>query len=225
MAKGYAHAHCAARPFVVDIGSFADLAASAFVSAAFMPKLALSCSKRKYLQVVKSDDRRAVLLDRMADHILAHGISESSLRPLAKAAKTSDRMLLYYFSDKSEMIAATLEHIAQRLALVLSEQGRHAPLPIDKLIPKLFDLLCDENLWPYMRVWLEIAALAAKGDPVCRAVGENIARGFLFWGAAQLDSPTVELRNADAARLLVTIEGMMLLKSVGLEDVCRAALA
>jgi AcrR family transcriptional regulator len=174
--------------------------------------------------VVKSDDRRAVLLDRMADHILANGISESSLRPLAKAARTSDRMLLYYFSDKAEMITATLAHVAQRLGGILMAQGTAAPLPIDQLIPKLFDLLCAESLWPYMRLWLEIASLAAKGDSVCRTVGETIARGFLEWGAAQLDSPTPEARALDAARLLVTIEGMILLRSVGLDDVCRQAM-
>jgi AcrR family transcriptional regulator len=175
--------------------------------------------------VVKSDDRRAVLLDRMADHLLAHGISESSLRPLAKAARTSDRMLLYYFSDKAKMITATLEHIALRLGMALAQQGASTPLPIDQLTPKLFDLLCAESLWPYMRLWLEIASLAAKGDPVCRAVGERIARGFLDWGAAQLDSPTAEARAREAARLLVTIEGMVLLKSVDLDDVCRQAIA
>jgi AcrR family transcriptional regulator len=174
--------------------------------------------------MVKSDDRRALLLDRMADHILANGISESSLRPLAKAARTSDRMLLYYFSDKSEMIAATLEHIAQRLGAVLSEQAALAPLPISQLIPKLFDLICAERMWPYMRIWLEIASLAAKGDPVCSSVGEKIARGFLLWGAMQLESETAETRMIDAAKLLATIEGMVLLKSVGLEDVCRTAL-
>jgi AcrR family transcriptional regulator len=197
---------------------------SSFAAYAFMQRFRAIGSKRKYVSVVKSDDRRAVLLDRMADHILAHGISESSLRPLAKAARTSDRMLLYYFSDKTEMITATLGHISLRLAGVLGEQGAAAPLPIDRLIPKLFDLLCAESLWPYMRLWLEIASLAAKGDPVCRAVGEAIARGFLDWGAAQLDSPTPEAREADAAKLLVTIEGMILLKSVGLDDVCRKAM-
>jgi AcrR family transcriptional regulator len=198
---------------------------SSFAAYAFMQRFSIISSKRKCAAVVKSDDRRAVLLDRMADHILAHGISESSLRPLAKAARTSDRMLLYYFSDKAEMITAALAHISLRLAAVLGEQGATAPLPIDKLTPKLFDLLCAESLWPYMRLWLEIASLAAKGDPVCRTVGEGIARGFLDWGKAQLDSPTPEARARDAARLLVTIEGMILLKSVGLDDVCRQAMA
>ncbi len=132
-------------------------------------------------------------------------------------------MLLYYFADKSEMVAATLEHIALRLGALLGAEGAGAPLPIDQLIPKLFALLSAEALWPYMRLWLEIASLAARGDPVCHSVGEKIARGFLAWGAVQLDSPTPEARARDAAKLLVTIEGMVLLKSVGLDDVCRAA--
>ncbi len=133
-------------------------------------------------------------------------------------------MLLYYFSDKSEMVAATLEHVAHRLGALLSAEGASAPIPIDQLTPKLFALLSAEALWPYMRLWLEIASLAAKNDPVCRTVGEQIARGFLHWGAAQLDSPTPEAHAVDAAKLLVMIEGMMLLKSVGLDDVCRMAL-
>ncbi len=133
-------------------------------------------------------------------------------------------MLLYYFSDKSEMIAATLEHIALRLGSLLNVQEAGETLPTNQLASKLFDLLCAESLWPYMRLWLEIAALAAKGETVCRAVGEQIARGFLNWGAAQLDSPTPQARESDAAKLLVTIEGMVLLKSVGLDDVCKMAL-
>ena len=59
-----------------------------------------------------ADDRRDALIDRLADHMLAIGIGASSLRTLAKAAGTSDRMLLYYFRDKDELVAATLERIA-----------------------------------------------------------------------------------------------------------------
>jgi AcrR family transcriptional regulator len=162
------------------------------------------------------------MLDSLADFVLAEGLSAASLRPLAKAAGTSDRMLLYYFSDKTEIFTATIGRISERLASVLAESIGE-PLPLDLLRPKLFELLSAENLWPYMRLWLEIASLSAKGDPFYRAVGEQIARGFFVWGAAQLDSATPQARETDAARLLVAIEGMMLLKSVGLDDVCEKA--
>jgi len=40
-------------------------------------------------------DRRQAALERMADHLLREGMTGASLRPLAAAAGTSDRMLLY----------------------------------------------------------------------------------------------------------------------------------
>ena len=173
--------------------------------------------------VAKSDDRREQILGRLVDHVLAHGLSASSLRPLAKAAQISDRMLLYYFKDKAEIIASILDEVSARLVTRLNALTASTPLPLATLRANLQTLILADEMWPYMRLWVEVASLAAYGDPLLRQVGERIARGFLAWGAAQLDSPTPEQRLADAAALLVMIEGMILLKSVGLEDVCRAA--
>ena len=50
--------------------------------------------------MVEASDKRAALIDKLADHVLADGLLHASLRPLAKAVGTSDRMLLYYFKDK-----------------------------------------------------------------------------------------------------------------------------
>ncbi|OYY91526.1 MAG: hypothetical protein B7Y45_02920 [Sphingomonas sp. 28-66-16] len=172
---------------------------------------------------MKADDRRAAIIDRLADHVLAEGLSGSSLRPLAKAAGISDRMLLYYFKDKAEVIAATLDCIAARLTGLLAARRSPQPLPLDRLRAELVAALMDEALWPYMRVWLDVAAQAAYGDAALHAIGERIGRGFLAWGESQLDSATPEQRAIDAARLLVTIEGNLLLKSLGLEDVARRA--
>jgi hypothetical protein len=71
-----------------------------------------------------------------------------------------------------------------------------------------------------MSVWLEIAALAARGEPLYRQVGEAIGRGFLAWGEAHLagDDPAT-----DAATLLVDLEGRVLLTALGLADVAKQA--
>lgn len=167
-----------------------------------------------------SDERKTAMLDRVVDYLLAEGLSAASLRPLARAAGTSDRMLLYYFTDKAELIEAALEHGAARLTGVLTERAAPEPLPLDELRPHLADMLMDDELWPFMRLWLDIANQAARGDPVCARVGERIGRGFHAWAAAQLKSDEPEI---DAARLLVQIEGMVLLKSLGLGDIAEKA--
>lgn len=171
--------------------------------------------------VNKAEDHRAALVERLADYVLEHGLIASSLRPLAKAARTSDRMLLYYFRDKSEIITAVLGQVAARMTALLNARASATPLPIDRLRPLLADVLLDDQFWPYMRLWLEIASRAAQGDPFYASLGEQIGRGFMAWGAAQLDSAD---RETDAARLLVSIEGMVLLKSIGLENEARRAL-
>lgn len=174
--------------------------------------------------MTKSDDRRARILDRLADHVLAHGLIASSLRPLARAAQTSDRMLLYYFSDKAEIIAATLERVAARMVGLMSAHTAPEPLELDLLIPRITDMLSDAAFWPYMRIWLEIASRAAGEDAFYRATGEAIGRGFLSWGGAQIACDDRD-REALSARLLVMIEGTVLLMSIGLAREARMGLS
>ena len=174
-------------------------------------------------EVSKPDTRRAEIIECLADHVLAHGLSASSLRSLAKAAGTSDRMLLYYFADKAEMMTATLGVIAMRIMVAMDARKAPEPLPFDKLMPILLDAIVDDVMWPFMRVWLEIASLAANGDAFYRAVGEQLGRGFLAWGASQIDASDDTQRQKQAAQLLVMAEGMVVLKSIGLDGDARAA--
>jgi AcrR family transcriptional regulator len=172
----------------------------------------------------KGDERRIAIIDRLADHILAHGLVASSLRPLAKAAGTSDRMLLYYFADKAEIISATIARIAERMTVALAERTAPQPLPLNDLIAHLSAIVLQAEFWPYMCVWVELASRAAREDPLYVHIAAQIGEGFLGWGAMQLDAPDEETRARDAARLLVVIEGMVLVKAIGLNDVVERAL-
>lgn len=167
-------------------------------------------------------DRHDALIDRLADHVLAEGLTASSLRPLAKAAGTSDRMLLYYFADKDAVIAAALERVAQRMVALLDMAAPPAPLAPQALRDHVAPLLGDASVWPFMRVWLDMAARAAQGDTAIRAVGAQIGQAFLDWIARHLDLPAAERAGA-AARLLIEIEGTVLLASLGLDDAIAAA--
>lgn len=163
--------------------------------------------------MTRDADRRRDLITRLADHVLAHGLGSASLRPLAVAVGTSDRMLLYYFPDKAALIAAVLEEVAARMTALLSAAVASKPMPRADLETRLLPLLLDDANFPYMALWLEIAGLAARGDTTCARVGEAIGRGFLAWGAVQLEDPE------EAGRLMMTLEGAVVLKSLGMGDV------
>jgi AcrR family transcriptional regulator len=164
------------------------------------------------------ENRKAALVRAMADHVLAEGLGGVSLRPLASAVGTSDRMLLYYFPDKPALIAAVLEEVAARMITLLEAVKAPEPVPAEVLEARLLPMVLDPAVWPFMQLWLEMAAQAARGDEACARVGEGIARGFVAWLEAQLDLADASSRSAAALRLLMTIEGGVLLKSLGLSE-------
>lgn len=166
------------------------------------------------------DDRRATALERMADHLLRQGLAGASLRPLAAAAGTSDRMLLYYFHDKDELLAELLAHVAARLARELERAADAGPLPFADLLAELWASVRSDALRPYMRLWIELAAAASRGEEPHRAVAGTIADGFLDWVAGRLRVEHEADRRATAALLLATVDGLALLDAVG-----RGALA
>lgn len=161
-------------------------------------------------------NRKAELVAKLADHVLAEGLGGASLRPLAAAVGTSDRMLLYYFPDKPALIAAVLEEVAARMTMLLELQRASEPVCAGALEARLMPLVLDPTVWPFMQLWLEMAAMAARGDETCARVGAGIAQGFLAWLEDQLDEADPVARAKTALRVLMTIEGAALLKSLGL---------
>lgn len=163
----------------------------------------------------KMEVRRAEICDHLADFVLNEGLPQASLRPLAAAAGLSDRMLLYYFKDKDEILAVTLELIAKRLAEKLAILAARPKASADQLEADLIVLLAGAELWPFMCVWLEVCSLAARGDPMFRAIGNRIGHGFCEWIGEMLTLEGGVNRNSVATRILRSIEGAIVMRSIG----------
>ncbi len=171
------------------------------------------------------ESRRAAALDRVADHMLQHGLALSSVRALAAAAGTSDRMLFYYFTDKDEIIVAALQTVSVRLAAVLA--GALPPGPgqrPDRVLIELAQVVRGPALRPYMRLWLELVTYAARGEEPYRSVAGGIVDGFVTWIASRIGLPDDAARHAAASRILAVIDGAVLLDMVGREAVANLAL-
>ena len=169
-------------------------------------------------------DRRTDAISRMADHLLATGLAGSSLRPMAAAAGTSDRMLLYYFADKDDVLASTLGEVAGRLAGML-EDGAPTPMPFRELLAVLWSSMRSPTLTPYISLWLEVAAASGRGVEPYRRIGGAIADGFLAWTAQRLLVEDEADRPHLAALLLSTFDGLAMLDAVGRSAQADAAVA
>lgn len=111
----------------------------------------------------KKLDKRAEVIDLLTVHFLDTGLSDTGLRRLAEVADTSDRMLLYYFANKDELLAAVLTHIAGGLSASLTQLFGTTPLSPDTVLEKLWVAAKSDAFKPYLRLWLDLAAHANRG--------------------------------------------------------------
>ena len=170
------------------------------------------------------ENRRDALVDRMADYLLAEGLAGATLRPLAAAAGTSDRMLLYYFSDKDELLTAILERIAARILAALNDII--APRrPFMALLNDVWTVLGSPQYRPYMEIWYDLAASAARGLEPHRKVSGVIADGYLAWIESRLGHDAGRLPRQTAPLLLATLQGLYLLDAIGRPAIATDATA
>lgn len=172
----------------------------------------------------KHDVRREELVQKLADHLLSQGLQAASLRALANAACTSDRMLLHYFENKEEIITATLNVVNQRLLFML-ESARGERLPQAALLSKLTSMLKDPIVKPYLQLWLELAARASRDEEPYLSISRTIGEGFLSWISTSLKVRRESERTSVAAHTLATLEGLVLLDSIGLKGAVGDALS
>ncbi|MEP9363889.1 TetR/AcrR family transcriptional regulator [Nocardioides sp. CN2-186] len=59
-------------------------------------------------------NRRDELLDLVTDHVLEHGLIGLTLRPVAAAIGTSDRMLIYHFDNRDALVSAVVARTNER---------------------------------------------------------------------------------------------------------------
>jgi hypothetical protein len=114
----------------------------------------------------------------------------------------------------SQLLAHTLAR--QHGVTVVLDPAPAQPLPPQELTKSLVALSGDPLIWPYLTLWLDIAARAARGDAFWRGVGQHLGQGFLHWTAARIDMSPGPDRDRTALDVLARVEGGIVLRAVGL---------
>jgi AcrR family transcriptional regulator len=107
---------------------------------------------------------REELLERIIDHVAAHGLSDASMRDLAAAVGTSHRMLHYHFGGRHELVAAIVEATEARQRSVLAALAVDADSP-ETVVTRQWALLSQPAMAPFVRLFFELLAHAMHGRP------------------------------------------------------------
>jgi len=106
-------------------------------------------------------DRRHDLAEAATDYVLEHGLLDLSLRPLAAALGTSDRMLLYHFKDKLDLVATVLNVSNARSVRGIREL--RPSRDVRQAVVDLWGVVSQPEQARCQRLYVEAAALGVLG--------------------------------------------------------------
>jgi AcrR family transcriptional regulator len=145
--------------------------------------------------------RRDGLAEQATDYVLDQGIAGLSLRPLAAALDTSDRMLVYHFGTKDTLVAEVIERSSGRSTAVLDSlpAARNPRSAVLDLWRAYNSPVIDRCL----RVYAQAAALGLLGDEPYLGAARRANRAWTRAVTAYLTRTGVPPRRAERIGELV----------------------
>ncbi len=106
---------------------------------------------------------RDVLLEKVLDYFIGHGVRDVSLRTLAANIGTSHRMLIYHFGSREKLLTAVVDHIWHSQHEILEELAdAHLDDPAEGAWQFWQILVRDSAVMPLV---FELSAAAMQGAP------------------------------------------------------------
>ncbi len=158
----------------------------------------------------KADTKKRLAVERIIAYVMEDGLSDVGLRKLASVAGTSDRMLIYYFGTKDELINLVLNTIAGAFTNELDRAMGGALREPDVLMRELTELMEDDAFMPSVQLWFELVGLGARGQEPYASNAKLLAANWIDWINSRLVEPSDEV----ASDLYAHLDGRLMLKMI-----------
>ncbi|MEU0430245.1 TetR/AcrR family transcriptional regulator [Streptomyces sp. NPDC006290] len=168
--------------------------------------------------------KRLDLINRVRAYLIRNGLADLSLRPLARALGTSDRMLLYYFGTKEGMVAEALA-LDERRPLLRARDMLEAtdstrdPAGVRRFMEETWQQFRAPGLRPALRLYVEImAASLIHSDRYGPVMHDTLTEWTDLLTSAFRDLGMTEVRARTEATLLVDATFGLVIASLAEDD-------
>jgi AcrR family transcriptional regulator len=124
--------------------------------------------------------RKEELTETLIEYLLAHGLSELSLRPLAAELGTSARLLIYHFGSKDGLLAAAMDAMHSHLRSSLQALATAGtPKRDTRVLRQFWDWAIAAENFPHLKLLYELQILAARQPETYGPFWEQATAGWL----------------------------------------------
>ncbi len=153
--------------------------------------------------------RPGELCNAIVQYLVRHGLSDLSLRPLAKAIGSSPRVLLYYFGSREKMVVEVLAEIRQRQR---ATYGQMQAATFEQACCTIWKHMSAPDCEPLFRLFFEAYGLALCHPKLYKDFLRSTIEDWLKFVASPLHREGYKRKQARAFAtvLLAGLRGFML---------------
>ncbi len=156
---------------------------------------------------------RDEILDGALDAALADGLSRLTFGRLARRLGVSDRVIVYYFPSKTELVVSVLTLVAARLQAALTRAFTQSAPGHVELIRAAWPVLATEEFDPLFGLYFEAIGQATAGIEPFAGLAGQLLEGWIVWLAGFFDGEESRCR-AEAEATLALLDGLLLMRQL-----------
>ncbi|MFI8568777.1 TetR/AcrR family transcriptional regulator [Rhodococcus sp. NPDC078407] len=157
---------------------------------------------------------REEMLSVALDAAVEGGLSRLTFGRLASRLKTSDRMVVYYFPKKDDLVTAVLEVVGHRLQHVLAAAFSTPMNNHRSLVAAAWPVVAQPEYDPLFGLYFEAIGQATAGIEPYKSVASQLIEVWIEWlGGFVLGDP--DHRRTEAAAAVALLDGLLLMRLLG----------
>lgn len=156
---------------------------------------------------------REEILDGALDAAIGDGLSQLTFGRLARRLGVSDRVVVYYFPNKRELIVSVLTLLAERLQAVLARAFTESAADHVELARAAWPVVATSEVDPLFGVYFEAIGLASAGIEPFNGLAGQMFEGWVGWLSGFFDGDGAR-RRAQAEATLALLDGLLLLRQL-----------
>ena len=143
----------------------------------------------------------------------AEGIGRLTFGRVAKHLGVSDRIVVYYFPNKDDLIGEVLMAIGLRLQGTLAPAFSEPAADYTEMAKRAWPILASDKADPVFALFFESAGLAASGVEPYRSLVPELVEAWIAWAAELVEGPRSR-RRAEAEAAIALLDGLLLMRHI-----------
>lgn len=153
---------------------------------------------------------------------LEGGVSQLTFGRLAKQLGISDRVIVYYFPSKDDLVSEVLMALGSELQRALAPIFVRKVSDHAQMLRTAWPIVARDDLARTFALFFEASGLAASGSEPYRTLVPRLVEGWIEWAASFIDGAASH-RRREAAATIAVLDGLLLLRQLAGADAADLA--